>query len=115
MWRCLRLRPMPIAPVPREPARVARAAFPKGHRDLRRADEVETWFTEDAFRALFPTHGHPAWPPWRLARAAWRSVRGRMALPHHPMRLRQQYQKWPRAALCPDQYEMSMPHCAEAV
>jgi transposase len=26
-------------------------------------------FPDDAFRALFPTHGQPAWPPWRLALA----------------------------------------------
>ena len=63
------LRPMPIEPVPHETARIARAAFPKGHRYLRLADEIETWFTDDAFRALCPTHGQPAWPPWRLALA----------------------------------------------
>jgi transposase len=63
------LRPMPIEPVPHETVRVARAAFPKGNRYLRLADEVEMLFTDDAFRALFPTHGQPAWPPWRLALA----------------------------------------------
>jgi transposase len=60
-------RPMPIAPIPPETARVARAAFPKGNRDLRVADELETLFADDAFLALFPTHGQPAHPPWRLA------------------------------------------------
>src|SRR4029434_516129 len=68
-WKCIMLRPMPIEPVPHETARIARAAFPKGHRYLRLADEIETWFTDDAFRALCPTHGQPAWPPWRLALA----------------------------------------------
>jgi transposase len=63
------LRPMPIEPVPHETARVARAAFPKGNRYLRLADELDTLFTDDAFRALFPTHGQPAWPPWRLTLA----------------------------------------------
>jgi transposase len=63
------LRPMPIEPVPHETARVARAAFPIGNRYLRLADAVDTLFTDDAFRALFPTHGQPAWPPWRLALA----------------------------------------------
>jgi transposase len=63
------LRPMPIEPVPHETVRVARTAFPKGNRYLRLADEVEMLFTDDAFRALFPTHGQPAWPPWRLALA----------------------------------------------
>jgi transposase len=61
------LRPMPIEPVPPETARVARAAFPKGSRDLRVADELETLFTDDTFLALFPTHGQPAQPPWQLA------------------------------------------------
>jgi transposase len=61
------LRPMPIGPIPPETARVARAAFPKGNRYLRVADELETLFTDDAFLALFPTHGQPAQPPWQLA------------------------------------------------
>jgi transposase len=58
---------MLIEPVPPETARVARAAFPKGNRYLRLADELETLLTDDAFLALFPTHGQPARPPWRLA------------------------------------------------
>ena len=61
------LRPMPIEPVPPETARVARAAFPKGNRYLRLADELDMLFTDDTFQALFPRHGPPAWPPWRLA------------------------------------------------
>jgi hypothetical protein len=58
---------MRIEPVPPETARVTGAAFPKGNRYLRLADELDALFTDDAFRALFPTHGQPAWPPWRLA------------------------------------------------
>ena len=61
------LRPMPIGPIPPETARVAHAAFPKGHRYLRVADELERLFTDDAFLALFPMHGQPAQPPWQLA------------------------------------------------
>jgi transposase len=61
------LRPMPIEPIPPDTARVARAAFPKGNRYLRLADELDMLFTDDAFPALFPTHGQPALPPWRLA------------------------------------------------
>src|ERR671924_2224133 len=61
------LRPMPIEPVPPETVRVAHAAFPKGNRYLRLADELETLCTDDTFEALFPTHGQPAWPPWQLA------------------------------------------------
>jgi transposase len=62
------LRPMPIEPVPPETARVARAAL-KGDRYLRVADELDALFTEEAFGALWPTHGQPACPPWRLALA----------------------------------------------
>jgi transposase len=61
------LRPMSIEPLPPETARVARAAFPKGNRSLRVADELETLFTDDAFLALLPTPGQPAQPPWQLA------------------------------------------------
>jgi transposase len=61
------LRPMSIEPIPPETARIARAAYPKGNRYLRLADELDTLFTDDAFLALFPTHGQPALPPWRLA------------------------------------------------
>jgi hypothetical protein len=41
------LRPMPIEPVPPETARIARAAFPKGNRYLRLADELDTLFTDE--------------------------------------------------------------------
>jgi transposase len=61
------LRPMPIEPIPPETVRVARAAFPKANRYLRVADELDSLFTDEAFLALFPTHGQPALPPWRLA------------------------------------------------
>jgi len=61
------LRPMAIELVPPETARVARAAFPKGHRYLRLADELDTLFRDETFVTLFPPHGHPALPPWRLA------------------------------------------------
>jgi transposase len=63
------LRPMPIGPIPSETARVAHAAFPKGNRYLRVADELGTLFTDDAFLALFPPCGQPAQPPWQLALA----------------------------------------------
>ena len=61
------LRPQPIGPVPDDTARVARAAFPKGHPYLRLADECGALFADDAFTALFPTQGQPALAPWRLA------------------------------------------------
>jgi transposase len=61
------LRPIAIEPVPPETARVARAAFPKGHRYLRLADELDTLFRDETVVPLFPPHGQPALPPWRLA------------------------------------------------
>ena len=61
------LRPQPVGPVPEDTARVAHAAFRKGHPYLRLADELGTLFDDDAFTALFPTHGQPALAPWRLA------------------------------------------------
>jgi len=61
------LRPQPVGPVPDETARIARAAFPKGHPYLRLADELGSLFTDETFAALFPTHGQPAFTPWRLA------------------------------------------------
>ena len=61
------LRPRPSEPISPETARVARAAFPKGTRYLRVADELDRLDTDEAFGALFPAHGQPACPPWRLA------------------------------------------------
>jgi transposase len=61
------LRPQPIEPVPPETLRIAKAAFPKGHRYLRLADELGVLFTDTLFTDLFPTHGQPALAPWRLA------------------------------------------------
>jgi len=61
------LRPEPLDPVPTETARIARAAFPKGHPYLRIADEIDDLFTDELFISLFPTHGQPAFAPWRLA------------------------------------------------
>ena len=61
------LHPHVIAPVPGETARVACAAFPKGHPYLTFRDALGTIFQDEDFTALFPTWGHPALPPWRLA------------------------------------------------
>jgi transposase len=60
------LRPMAMEPVPPETARVARAAFPKGHRDLRLADDLDTLCRDEPLVTRFPPHGQPARPPWRL-------------------------------------------------
>jgi transposase len=61
------LHPHVIAPVPEETARVARAAFPKGHPYLTFRDSLGTIFQDEDFVALFPAWGQPGLPPWRLA------------------------------------------------
>src|SRR5215208_4967186 len=61
------LHPHVIEPVPEETARVAHAAFPKGHPSLTVRDVLGTIFQDDDFAALFPAWGQPGLPPWRLA------------------------------------------------
>src|SRR6266699_1061101 len=61
------LKPMPIPPVPEEMARVARAVFPRGNVLMQMRDTLGTIYPDEAFVDLFPTHGHPAEAPWRLA------------------------------------------------
>src|SRR6266571_1569997 len=61
------LRPHPLEPVPEETARVAHAAFPKGHPYLTLRDALGPIFQDEDFVALFPACGHPGLPPWRLA------------------------------------------------
>ncbi|HEY5869733.1 MAG TPA: IS1182 family transposase [Candidatus Tectomicrobia bacterium] len=61
------LHPHVIAPVPEDTARVARAAFPKGHPYLTFRDALGTVFQDEDFRVLFPAGGQPSLPPWRLA------------------------------------------------
>src|SRR5712664_5025736 len=61
------LRPYPLETVPDETARVARAAFPKGHPYLTLRDALGTIFQDEDFATLFPLGGQPGLPPWRLA------------------------------------------------
>jgi transposase len=61
------LRPQPIAPIPEETARIARAAFPNGNPYLTLRDALGTIFQDADFAALFPPEGQPGLPPWRLA------------------------------------------------
>src|SRR5262245_18736933 len=61
------LRLQPVAPVPEETARVARAAFPLGNTYLALRDELGTIFADEDFATLYPTRGQPAEAPWRLA------------------------------------------------
>src|SRR5713226_1129405 len=61
------LHPHVIAPVPDETARIAHAAFPKGHPYLTFRDALGTIFQDEDFVAFFPAWGQPGLPPWRLA------------------------------------------------
>jgi len=61
------LRPSPLNPIPGDTDRVAQAAFPGGHPYLTLANELGPLFTDAPFASLFPTHGQPAFAPWRLA------------------------------------------------
>jgi transposase len=53
--------------VPETTVRVARAAFPKRNPYLTLRDVLGTLFRDEDFTDLFPTHGQPAFCPWRLA------------------------------------------------
>ena len=55
--RIVILHPQPLPPVPAETARIARAAFPKGHAYLATADALGEVCTDRAFTALFPRRG----------------------------------------------------------
>jgi transposase len=61
------LKALLIPPVPEETARVAHAVFPHGNVFMQVRDALGTIYTDEAFADLFPTHGQPAFPPWRLA------------------------------------------------
>ena len=61
------VNPEPIAPVPHETVRVAKAAFPKGNPYLTLRDALGPIFGDGDFAPLFSHTGQPAVPPWRLA------------------------------------------------
>src|SRR5712691_5077532 len=61
------LKPSPIPPVPEVTACVAHAAFPHGNVVMQLRDTLGTISTDEVFADLFPTHGQPAFAPWRLA------------------------------------------------
>jgi transposase len=73
------LHPHVIEPVPDETARVAHAAFPKGHPYLTFRDVLGTIFQDEDFTALFPAWGQPGLPPWRLALVTIMQVRENLA------------------------------------
>jgi transposase len=85
------LQPTQTYIVPKQTARVANAAFPKGTLCLQLYDHLGTIFQDQDFGDLFPRRGQPAAAPFRLAlvtvrqfveglsdRAAAEAVRGRL-------------------------------------
>src|SRR3712207_5887768 len=73
-WTCsckmeapMSLHPQVVYLVPKETARVARAAFPKGNVYMRMYDELGMLYENHQFAALFPRRGQPAEAPARLA------------------------------------------------
>jgi transposase len=61
------LKSLPIPPIPEEIARVAHTVFPHGNVFIQVRDTLGAIYTDEAFADLFPTHGQPAFAPWRLA------------------------------------------------
>jgi transposase len=61
------LRLQPIASVPEDTTRVARAAFPHGNPYLTFRDVLGTIFQGTDFAALLPLEGQPGLPPWCVA------------------------------------------------
>lgn len=61
------LHPKSIPPVPKETARVARAAFPKGNIYMTIRDNLGSIYFDEDFTDLFSVKGQPAQSPWRLA------------------------------------------------
>jgi transposase len=55
-----------LGPVPKQTARVARAAFPKGSPPMRLRDVLGPVFTDTDFADLFPTRGKPGLSPAML-------------------------------------------------
>jgi transposase len=60
------LHPTPVAPVPEETARIARAVVPKGNVYVQMRDVLGSISTDEQFAELFAVRGRPVIPPWRL-------------------------------------------------
>lgn len=61
------LTSLPIPPIPEEIVRVAHTVFPRGNVIMQMRDTLGTIYTDEACADLFPSHGQPAFAPWRLA------------------------------------------------
>ena len=60
------LRPTVVGAVPKETARVVRAAFPGGHPYVHLADALGALFSDELFAGLYVDQGRPVLAPWRL-------------------------------------------------
>jgi transposase len=60
------LHPQAFCPIPEETARIAHAAYPKGHLYIQVRDELGAVYDDQSFAHLFPQCGQPAEAPWRL-------------------------------------------------
>ena len=76
------LPPQPVGSIPEQTARVAHAAFPKGHPYLTLRDHLGTIFQDEDFAALFPAWGYPGLLPWRLALVTIMQFRANLADRH---------------------------------
>lgn len=61
------LKVEPMAAIPEDTMRVARAAFPKGSRAIQLRDQLGSVYQDARFAMLFAVRGRPAEAPWRLA------------------------------------------------
>lgn len=59
--------PQELGSIPEGPARIARAACPKGSIAMRLRDALGELYQDEHFTALYPAQGQPAYAPWRLA------------------------------------------------
>src|SRR5262249_55056581 len=73
------LRPQPIAPIPPDTVRVARAAFPQDTPSLTLRDALGTIFQDDTFVDLYSREGQPGLAPWQLALVTVRQFREHLA------------------------------------
>ena len=58
------MHPQPIGLVPKDLARVARVAFPKGTTCIRMRDVLEATYDDEDLAQLFEVRGRPAIMPW---------------------------------------------------
>jgi transposase len=61
------LKPLSVKKIPKETARVAKAAFPKATTVMTLRDTFGSIYVDEDFSDHFPNTGQPAYAPWRLA------------------------------------------------